>query len=103
MPGVVLRRFYARLAAECGVVIPVDATFRKLRPGHWQRSAGAYSWEIVGVNGVHLLAGYESATKLLRAEVLTVKRSYHHDLICDGHTPTVPAPQSRPGRLEEGG
>ena len=40
-------RLIARLRSE-GWSIPDGATFRRLNPGHWQRSAGAWVWTITG-------------------------------------------------------
>lgn len=38
-------RLIKRLKAD-GFSIPKEAVFRRLYPGHWQRSAGAWVWTI---------------------------------------------------------
>jgi hypothetical protein len=41
--------------------------FRRLYPGHWQRSAGAWSWCAFDGNGRELMGSPHSMTELVKA------------------------------------
>lgn len=57
------------LCRSLGFVIPAGAwKFERLRPGHWQRSSGAWSWRLTwSVGGAHECGSPDSVAACLKA------------------------------------
>lgn len=58
-------------AREIGVEVPDWIEIIRTRAGHWQRSAGAWSWYALDAKGREVMGSPTSITELLKAPALT--------------------------------
>lgn len=63
-----VQKLVERLRRE-GWTIPDDYEFRRCRPGHWGRSAGAFSWTMTNMAGLSI-GSPDSVSQLLKSKVL---------------------------------
>lgn len=61
-------KLVARVRDELEIELPADLDFRRLRPGHWQRSAGAWSWFACDSSGREVMGSADSITGLVQAD-----------------------------------
>lgn len=52
--------------------IPKNAELRRLNHGHWQRSAGAWSWFLYHPKGIHNIGSQWSMKECLRSKNLVI-------------------------------
>lgn len=69
---------FQKFGIECNI-----KSFRRVRPGHWQRAAGSYSWVITEKNGWRDIGSIYSVKKLLKNwdKVDLIKDSTGYELI----------------------
>ena len=69
--GASVQKLVQRLRDEHGLAIPDDFHFERVYAGHWQRSAGAWSWYMcypAPGGGVQEIGSQWSVTELLRSK-----------------------------------
>ena len=83
-------RLIKRLRDELSLELPTDCRIQRMYPGHWQRSAGAFSWIIESTSPKSLaIAGrfvgsQERVRDLLRAKTLVMDHCFGDYAICSG-------------------
>ena len=74
-------RLMDRIALELELDMPVGSKFKRLYPGHWQRSAGAWLWMIVRPGRGDIGSIY-TVTELLKEKTLDTYVHHGDTEIC---------------------
>jgi hypothetical protein len=63
-------REIVKVARALGMTCPDWIAIRRVHAGHWQRSAGAWSWYAVNANGLELFGSPDPAGEVIGAHKL---------------------------------
>ncbi len=66
-PSPLIKRLCKKLKEQCGIECD-PASFRRLRPGYWQRSMGAWSWSIRSLNSAFEFGSCDPVTVCVRKD-----------------------------------
>lgn len=66
-PSPLIKRLCKKIKEQIGIECD-PVSFRRLRPGYWQRSAGAWSWSIRELNGIFEFGSCDPVTRCVRKD-----------------------------------
>ena len=79
--GEVAQKLIARLRKELNLKIPEGTRLRRTYAGHWQKSAGAWSWYLYHDNIAHMssIGSSYSASRLVKSSNLSIYKARSWD------------------------
>ena len=66
-PSPLIKRLCKKIKEQLGIECD-PTTFRRLRPGYWQRSSGAWSWSMRTLNGIFEFGSCDPVTMCVRRD-----------------------------------
>ena len=76
-----------RIKSEFGFEV-IPESFERTHAGHWQRSAGAYSWTMKTAGGLTTIGGCEPVSKyVVKRNMLEIEQRYLFDFELFAYSP----------------